>query len=117
MSPGIYDFTLIQGAHDGLKFQITNNGVAEDLTGYTAAMQVRADYDKPVLLQATTADKIVIDPLLGLVTISFTAHDTSAISFKGESLDCIYAIELTSPAGITSRVLEGTVSISREVVR
>lgn len=117
MSPGIYDFTLIQGAHDGLTFIISEAGVPADLTGYTAAMQIRTDYDKPVVLQATTDDRIVIIPSEGRVSITFTPQDTSSITFKGESLECVYAVEITSPIGFKSRVLEGAVSISREVVR
>lgn len=117
MQPGNYDFTLIQGAHDGLTFQITESGVPLDLTGYTAEMQARVDYDKPVVLSATMANRITIDPSLGKIAITFAPADTSAIVFKGPSIDCIYAVELTSPAGIKSRVLEGTITISREIVR
>lgn len=118
MQPGQYNFTLYQGTNDGLTFVVKNNGVTLDLTGYTAEMQIRRDYDKPPVLSASTAlGNIVITPLSGLVQVFFSPSDTTPIRFSGESMDTVYAVELFAPSGAVTRILEGTITISRAVVR
>jgi hypothetical protein len=116
---GIYNITINQGANYALDFILQNNlGTARDLTGYLARMTIRRDYDKPVVLAATVANgKVVITPLTGRVVISFPPSDTSPIRFLGESLDCVYDVELYTDENNVERVLAGTVTISKEVTR
>lgn len=88
-----------------------------DLTNYTAAMMVRADYDKAALLTATTENnKIDIVAAEGTITITFLPADTTALSFHGDSLDCVYDVEIYN-AGVVTRIVQGSLTISREVTR
>lgn len=116
MSVAQYDFEIIQGATFTQPFVWKDgDGDPVDLTGYAARMQVRKSVQaKDVLLEATTANgRIVIYPLTGTFTLSLPAAVT-------ESLDWLcgrYDIELVASDGFVVRILEGTVSVSREITR
>ena len=116
---GQYNFTINQGSNFALTFVVKDSGgVPYDLTGYSARMMVRRDYDKPAVLTAnSTVGNVAITPLEGKVSISFPPSMTSPIRFAGESLDCVYDVEIYTSDSNVTRVLEGTVTISREVTR
>jgi len=89
-----------------------------DLTGYAVKMQVRADYDKPALLEASTLNgKFSAPDNAGAFTLTLVPADTTNIKFKGDSWSGVYDIELTSGSGAVERLLQGTFTISREVTR
>lgn len=121
MDPGEYNFTIYQGANDGLTFTMLNDGTPIDLTDYDVKMMIRKNYDsnQPYFIASTlnTPPNITVTPSLGQIQVYIYPADTNAIVFKGEELDCVYEIEITSPTGVITRVLEGAVTISREVVR
>lgn len=84
-------------------------GDAKDLTGYTAASQMRKSFYTNTAIDFT-AD--ISSPLDGEVTISLTATETSAI----KAGRYVYDIEIESSEE-TVRVLEGIVVVNPEVTK
>jgi hypothetical protein len=115
MPAATYDFTIEQGAT--LIKPIVwkdSDGDPVDLTGYSARMQMRRNYSTPVLLQLTTgAGNLVITPSTGTVTMVFDAALTESITW----LRAKYDLELESSVGVVTRILEGDVTISREITK
>lgn len=116
MAAANYDFEIEQGA-TLLKPIVWKDsaGVAVNLTGYTAKMQVRKSASSPdVLLEmSTTNGKIQLTPATGTITLVFSATTTADISWtRGK-----YDLELTSADGTVTRLIEGEISVSREITR
>jgi hypothetical protein len=111
-----YDFTIEQGATFSLGFAWkSDDGIAVDLTGYTARMQVRQSVGSPdVLLDATTENGLLsIDEETGRVNISLPASVTTAMTWRRGRYD----IEVEAPDGTVTRLVEGSAIVSREVTR
>lgn len=86
-----------------------------DLSTYTAKLQVREDYNSPVLLELSTANStIVLAATSPNISLYFTAAATEAMTIFD---NMIYDLEITSSTGDVTRVLEGPFSISRQVTR
>jgi hypothetical protein len=114
MSAGIYDFIMDQGSTFNLEvlYRDTNDAII-DLTGYTAAMQIRKSYDTPVILNLTTENGgITITGNLGKIDIQASATQTGAI-LNGEY---VYDLEITLGTTV-QRVIQGTVNVTPEVTR
>ena len=111
---GIYNFTLDQGSTWTLQVVYKDsNGVAVNLTGYTAEMQVRRkfDSDTPVLTLSTSNGGITIVGATG--TLNLVATDEQAAIDAGLY---VYDLEL-STGGVRTRLIQGTVTVSGEVTR
>lgn len=92
-----------------------SDGLPNDLTDYTARMQVRAAKEATdILLELTSENgRLVLGGLDGTITITLTATETAAIDWcKG-----VYDLEVVAPDGFVTRLLEGRVSVSKEVTR
>lgn len=116
MTAATYDFEIEQGST--LIKPIVwkdSSGVAINLTGYTAKMQVRQSVSSTdILLElSTTNGKIAITPSTGTVTLIFNADTTAAIAWKRGKYD----LELTSAGGIVTRLIEGQITVSPEITR
>jgi hypothetical protein len=111
-----YDFTIEQGATT-IKPFVWKSGedVPVNLTGATVRMQVRrSTSSSDVLLEASTANsRIQLDPLLGKFTLVLSATVTAAISW----LTGVYDIEITASNGVVTRLVQGTITVSKEVTR
>jgi hypothetical protein len=89
-------------------------GVPVDLTGYSARMQVRADYGAPLLLELGTGDGgIALGGAEGTIELFIGAADTAKIAWE----EAIYQMELTAPNGDVLRKLAGNVNVIPEVVK
>ena len=116
MSAGTYDFYIEQGA-TFLK-TITwkdSSGTAINLTGYIARMQFRRNKSSTtVLFSATTANGIItLGGSAGTIVINIPATSTDDFSFS----EAVYDLELESSGGIVTRLIEGSVELSKEVTR
>lgn len=116
MSAGVYDFYIEQGAtfNQPLVWK-DSSGTAVNVTGYTARMQIRKTVDATtVILTLTTENgRITVGTSNGLITLLVSAADTAALtSFCG-----VYDLEVISPTGVVTRLLEGQVEVSKEVTR
>lgn len=86
-----------------------------DLTGYTARMDIRDSVDaSAVLLSLTTVNgRIAIDTAAKTITLTISATDSAAITWQ----NAVYDLELVSAGGIVTRVLSGSIEVSKEVTR
>lgn len=83
---------------------------ALDLTGYTVKSQMRKSYTSSTAYNFTAS---VYQPTLGKIRLELTSTQTSAIP-PGRYL---YDIEITSPAGNRTRVVEGIVTVTPEITQ
>lgn len=116
MSAATYNFTVEQGTT--LIKPIVwkdSSGNPVNLTGYSARMQVRPSVaSEEVLVElSTTNGKIVIVPLLGKLTITMSPTDTSALTSRRARYD----LEIIAGDGNVTRLIEGEITVSREVTR
>tara|TARA_Y100001972_G_scaffold51577_1_gene63272 strand:+ start:701 stop:1033 length:333 start_codon:yes stop_codon:yes gene_type:complete len=97
------DFTVTVDVSDA-------TGGILDLTGYSAAAQIRKTYGSSSKVDFSTSTGT---PSQGKVTMSLTDTQTSAL----ESGRYVYDLNITSGAGVTTRVVEGQAIITPGVTR
>ena len=110
------DLEIKQGATYQLDlYYVTSAGTAIDLSGYTARMTLRTDYEATSSLLALTSPSggLVITGASGLVTVTITATQTAALAAGY----FVYDLEIVSAGGVVTRMAEGVGAISREVTR
>lgn len=110
-----HDITIDQGATFELVVEWKDpDGDPIDLTGYSAAMQIRRTFsDTPLVALASGGSGITIDAALGKLSITIARTVTAALAAP---LRGVYDLEL-STGGTTYRLLEGSVLITPEVTR
>jgi hypothetical protein len=110
-----YQISIDQGATYSLALTYKDaNGAAINLTGYTAAMQIRTSYEAAsTVLSLTSSSGIVITAATGLLTINITSNQTAALNPS----TYVYDLEITSSAGVVTRLIQGSVMVSAEVTR
>ena len=86
------------------------DGNVLDLTGYSAAAQMRKSYGSSTAYTFTTS---IPSPAEGKVRIAFTSTDTDAIP-GGRYL---YDVEITSSGGSKTRVIEGIVVVTPQITK
>lgn len=111
-----YNVEINQGAN--WFFNITYEqpaGTPVNLTGYTAACQLRSlPQDPTAVLTLTTANGgITITANIGKVALSATAIQTGAID-EGVY---VYDVEITSPTSVVTRLAQGQAVVTAQVTR
>ena len=111
-----YNIVIDQGAD--WFFNVTYDqpdGTPVNLTGYTAAMQLRSYPNAPTaVLTLETGDGITIDPLVGTLELHATNTQTAAI----DEGNYYYDLEITAPGtGVITRLIQGIAEVSAEVTR
>jgi hypothetical protein len=98
----------------------TGGGVLEynqpvDLTGFSARMQVRAKLDDAVVIKELTTVNggIVINNTSKTVQLYMSAADTAAFSFQS----AVYSLELVSSGNEVTQLVNGSLTLVREVTR
>jgi len=86
------------------------NGQALNLSGYTVASQMRKSYSSSTAYAFTSS---IYDATNGKVRLQLSAAASSAIP-AGRWL---YDVEITSGAGIKTRVVEGIVTITQQITQ
>ena len=115
MTAGIYNTTIDQGSVWSVVLVYTDsNNVPVNLTGYTAAMQLRQNYNSTTAdLTLTTANGgISIVGATGTITITATATQTGLL----DPGFYVYDLELTSGSNI-SRLIQGQLTVAEQVTR
>lgn len=115
MSAGIYNDIIDQGATYQLVVVYKNDNDAPiNLTGYSAYMQLRENYDSTVadLTLSTDNGGIVIDGVNGKLTITATSAQTTALTADFY----LYDLELKLSSTVT-RLLQGQLTVNSEVTR
>jgi hypothetical protein len=87
-----------------------SNGQALDLTGYSVASQLRKSYSSS---QAFAFTASVYDATTGKIRLQLTPTQSEAIP-AGRWL---YDVEITSPSGTKTRVVEGIVTVTPQITQ
>ena len=115
MAAGLYDITIEQGATFTLSLTWKDStGAAVNITGYTARMQVRENYESESTLVSLTSagGDIVLGGALGTIAVTIAASVTQLLQLE----EAVYDLELVNGATVT-RLLQGKATVSREVTR
>ena len=128
MAAGKYNFTIEQGTTVNFELQYKDSsGSAVNLTGYGGRMQIRPDYaDNTKASYLYLSSSIGEDgtglnfsgsnglnpPQSGTIGVYISAYSSSTLNFDS----ALYDIEIQSGSLVT-RLLQGTIKLSREVTR
>ena len=115
MSAATNNFVIDQGSDWYATFVYKDSGgTAINLTGYTAALQIRDTYaDSTTDLSLTSTSGITITGATGTLAVRATAAQTAVIA-AGQY---VYDLEITSSGGIVTRLVQGKISVSPQVTR
>jgi hypothetical protein len=114
INPGTYNVVAYQGADWDRTFTVTQGGSALNLSGYTAAMQVREAADSTAfLLSLSNGSGITLGGTAGTIAVAITAAQSSAVNAGSYAYD----LELTSSGGQVTRLLQGGFTVSGNVTR
>jgi hypothetical protein len=104
----------VENPASGLYIQGGDALSAVDITGYTARMQLRSLPNDPyAVLTLTETSGITIDGPTGTLAVRATAAQTAAISAG----PYYYDLEITSPTGVKTRIVQGELNVNAEVTR
>ena len=115
-SSDVYNITTTQRDTFSRVLTWTNNAkVPHNLTGYTAKMQVRSSAESDIVLLelSTTNGYIVLGGTAGTITLTVPAANMSIISAGQYEYD----LELVSPNGQKTTIVEGNFKIKAQVTR
>jgi hypothetical protein len=113
INPATYNITAYQGATYDLNLTWAIGGTAVNLTGYTAAMQVRINpAESSTILSLTNGSGITLGGTAGTIAIAVSAS-TMGSATPG---NYVYDLELNSGGQVT-RLLQGSFAIQAEVTR
>lgn len=89
-----------------------------DITGYTAHAQLRRRVGQPVWLDLTSSPLagIVLGGATGTVTITVSRANTTSDDWSSY-VEGVWDLEMTSPGGIVTRLVQGKVTVSQDVTR
>ena len=111
-----FNFKLNQGACLSVPFLLLDDSETPiDLTGFSAAMQLRKNYYSKEAIDTLTSDngRLVIDAKKGCITAMFHHEETQAYPAQV----VVYDLEITSKDGQRTRIVEGKITIRAEVTR
>ncbi len=91
------------------------NAALINLSGYTARMQIRLKKTSSGFLHELTTENsgIALGGAAGTITLLITAVNTTAFTFSS----AVYDLELITGAGIVTRLVEGTIKLSKEATK
>lgn len=110
MAAGKYNLSIESGTTWELSLSVDSTaGTDMDLTGYTFAAKIAKSYydDAPVSMTAT-----VLSATAGTFKLQLSAAQTSALD---SSIEYVYDVEMTTSAGVVTRLIQGRASISEGV--
>jgi len=116
MTAAAHDITIEQGATFVLNLVWRDaNDALINISGYTARMQVRATHRSEVkLLDFTTENgAITLGGALGTIAVVGLATLTDDVPAR----PAVYDLELISPSGVVTRLIEGYATVTPEVTR
>ena len=113
MIPTTTPLIIYQGSTFSKLLMISVAGAPYNITGNTFRMQIRESRTKPIIIELTTENgRISVNGAAGEVTLLISATDTAALSFS----TALYDLEMIS-GSVVSRLIEGGVTLSREVTQ
>ena len=113
INPATYNIKAYQGATYDLNMTWAIGGTAVNLTGYSAAMQVKENASSTAsVLSLTNGSGITLGGTAGTIAINVSATTMGSAT----SGNYVYDLELNSGSEVT-RLLQGGFSISAEVTK
>jgi hypothetical protein len=104
------DITIDQGSTFSTTLNLTDeNGEILSLVGYSAASQLRKHHTSTNAVSFTCA----VNTEVGSLSLSLTPVQTANV-VAGRY---VYDVELTSGAGVVSRIVEGVATVTPQVTR
>jgi hypothetical protein len=117
MPAGKLDLYIEQGTTFSKTITIKDgSSVTIDITAWAFSGQIRRTFNSLDIVQALTFTISNQTTNRGEVVVSLTDTQTRAINVSQKTAPYVYDIEVTL-AGVVSRILEGTATISAEVTR
>jgi hypothetical protein len=106
---------MIQGETITRSYEVVDSdGNVQDLSGYTVASQIRETIESSTILVSPTV-QILVPATDGVIEWSLTAAQSAALN---PASGCMYFdVEITSPIGEVTRVIQGRIKLSLEVTR
>jgi hypothetical protein len=114
--PATNDITIYQGATFNPVYTYKDaNGVAINLTGYTAEFQAREQYgsQQPFINLTTSNGGITLGGSAGTITLLMSAAATAALTVLGGVQDLL----LVDGSGVATRLWQGALTVNRNVSR
>jgi len=104
------NLVIDQGTDFSATIEVDSPGGSNfDLTGYTTAAQMRKNYASSIAYDFVTS----VNDIDGKIILSMSSSLTSTI----EPGRYLYDVEMTSPGGEITRVVEGIVTITPAITR
>ena len=107
MAAGTYNLSIEQGSSWELSLALSSSpSTSMNLTDFTIAAKLAKSYydDNPISMTST-----VIDASQGKFKLSLTSSQTSELDY---SVEYIYDVNITSPTGKVTRLIQGRATIS-----
>lgn len=113
-SPARYNFTIYKGATFNRVFTWKDaDGVAINLTGYTAAFRAKPSLTHAeTLISKNSGSGITLGGAAGTVELTIPAAETAAIADD----ELVYSLTVTSGGGAVEALAIGTITVSPEVL-
>lgn len=112
MSAAEYDITIEQGASFSLAVTWQDeNESPVDLTGFTAAAQVRETFDSE---DAALSFDVSLGGTAGTISLTADPSATAEVDFPERG---VWDLELTNAGGTVTRLLQGRATAAPEVTR
>jgi len=118
MAAGKKDLVIEQGAEFALTITYKVSGAAVDLTDYSAYMQVRETKEAATAILDLNSDGggIVLGGTAGTIAITVSGSADSTPNTYDLDFDvAVYDLKLVDGSGETLRLLEGSVTLNRQV--
>lgn len=120
-----YNLEMWQGATFGMTITVKHaNNTVQNLTGYSARMQMRTSYDAAAATESLTSSngEIVITAAEGNVSLELAATRTANIPVdltngSPPKTTYVYDLELIDGGGKVSKLLFGDIDVYGEVTR
>lgn len=115
MSSEPYALYIDQGATYRLSMEFKDpTGALVNVTGYSARMQLRKTISQDAAdLSLVSPTHITVGTTNGKVDVVISASQTATLTGK----KYVYDLEIESPAGVVTRLLNGVANVSPQVTR
>lgn len=112
------EFTIDQGSDHTIKIELTDlTGATKDLTGYSAAAQVRKTYSSSDSDAITFSSQIPSPASDGILNLTLTNTQTAAMKAGRYVYDVEISFIDSDANTIVERILEGQITVSPSVTR
>lgn len=116
--PQYEDITIAQGSDHTLKLELEDkSGLKKDLSGYSAAAQIRKTYSSSDSDAVTFASAIPAPATDGILNLSLTNSQTGAMKAGRYVYDVEISFVDSNANTIIERILEGQITVSPSVTR